>query len=182
VRPGAVSFLFSEGEDATSLLKRLREQGWWGAVLGPHGSGKSALLATLIEALERLARRVLLVELREGERRLPGHARRALAQDPPEQLVIDGYEQLGRLARWRLRRFCRRSGLGLLVSAHGPVSLPELYRTRIDLPLVQRLVAQLQAGHKPLVGDDDVAAVHTRHGHDVRELLFTLYDLYESRR
>jgi hypothetical protein len=177
-----VPFLFPEGEDVQRLVGRLREQGWWGAVLGPHGSGKSALLATLVEDLERLPRRVLRVELHDGERRLPDHARRALTQDPPEQLVIDGYEQLGRLARWRLRGNCRRRGLGLLVSAHRPVGLPELYRTRVDLDLAQRLVEHLQAGHEPRVAAADVAAAHARHREDVRELLFALYDLYESRR
>lgn len=182
VRPGAVPFLFPEGDDAQQLVGRLREQGWWGAVLGPHGSGKSALVATLVEAMERLPRRVLRVELHDRERHLPDHARRTLAQDPPEQLVVDGYEQLGRLARWRLRRHCRRRGLGLLASAHRPVGLPELYRTQVDLDLAQRLVEHLQAGHEPLVGPDDVAAAHARHGENLRELLFALYDLYESRR
>jgi len=182
VRPGALPFLFPGGEDAQQIVERLRERGWWGVVVGPHGSGKSALLATLVEALERLPRRVLRVELHDRERSLPGHAGRALARDTPEQLVVDGYEQLARLRRWRVRRFCRRRGLGLLASAHAPVGLPELYRTRVDLPLARRLVAHLQAGHEPLVDDDDVAAAHARHGENLRELLFALYDLYESRR
>jgi len=182
VRPGAVPFLFPDDEDVQRLVGRLRERGWWGAVLGPHGSGKSALLATLVEALKRLPRRVLRVELHDRERRLPDHARRTLARDPPEQLVVDGYEQLGRLARWRLRRTCRRRGLGLLVSAHRPVGLPELYRTRVDLDLARRLVEHLQAGYEPHVAGDDVVVAHGRHGDNLRELLFALYDLYESRR
>ena len=47
------------------------ENGWWGEILGPHGAGKSALLATLIPAVERAGRRPVLVELHDGQRRLP---------------------------------------------------------------------------------------------------------------
>jgi len=182
VRPGAIPFLFPEAENVQRLLDRLREHGWWGAVVGPHGSGKSALMATLVEALEGLPRRVLRVDLHDKQRRLPSHARRALEDDPPEQLVVDGYEQLKRPGRWRLQRSCRRAGLGLLVGAHRPIGLPVLYRTGADLTLARRLVEQLAAGHEALVGDDDVTAAHARHGENVRELLFALYDLYEMRR
>ena len=32
--------------------------------------------------------------------------------------IVDGYEQLGRLPGWRLRRRCRREGAGLTVTSH----------------------------------------------------------------
>ncbi len=52
VRPGAIPFLFPPGENAEELADRLRQAGWWGEITGPHGSGKSALLAALTAAIE----------------------------------------------------------------------------------------------------------------------------------
>ena len=56
VRPGAIAYCFPEGVDVETLLARLHENGWRGEIVGPHGSGKSALLATLMPAIEQRAR------------------------------------------------------------------------------------------------------------------------------
>ena len=96
--------------------------------------------------------------------------------------MVDGYEQLGRWTRARLVAFCRRCDCGLLATAHAPVNLPEIHRTGMDPDTIQRLVDGLQAGYPPHVAPADVAAGLARHGTNVRELLFELYDLYESRR
>jgi len=92
IRPGAIRFLFPDGESAALLVQRLRENRWGGQIIGPHGSGKSTLLATLKPELETAGRQVLWITLHQGERRLPALDRRSLG--PTTQLVIDGYEQL----------------------------------------------------------------------------------------
>jgi hypothetical protein len=203
VRPGTIPFLFTGQESATALVERLAANGWRGEIVGPHGAGKSALLASLIPVIEAGGRRTLLVELHDRQRRLPRHVFRALrekgtgtfcAKHPkgrsgkrclspfPALLVVDGYEQLSVLSRFRLKWFCRRRGLGLLVTSHAPVGLPELFRVRSDPATVWRLVDELQRSYPYQVTGDEVLQRLARHEGNVRETLFDLYDLYESRR
>ena len=182
VRPGGIPYLFPSGQDAADLVDRLRRNGWWGQIVGPHGSGKSALLAALMPAIERAGRRVLLVELHDGQRRLPLELQSGPDLDRATVLIVDGYEQLGHRQRFRLKRFCRRSGPGLLVTVHAPAGLPELFRTSANLELAQQVVGQLQRGHPAHVTAEDVAERFAQYGDNLRELLFDLYDLYEQRR
>jgi len=182
VRPGAVPFLFAREQSADRLIERLKENGWRGQIIGPHGTGKSALLATLVPLIKQAGRHTLMVELHDGQRRLPAELLRMDAPAEPAVLVVDGYEQLGRLSRFRLKRFCRRGGFGLLVTSHRPVGLPDLYRSTTDLERVKRLVEQLQRDYLVQVTGDEVAELFAENGGNVREVLFGLYDVYETRR
>jgi hypothetical protein len=182
VRPGATAYLFPSGQGPAHLVDQLRQNAWWGQIVGPHGSGKSALLAALLPAIERAGRRTLLIELHDGRRRLPQDFRRAADSDCPTLVVVDGYEQLGLWQRWWLKRFCRRRGLGLLLTAHAPVGLPELAHTSATPELAQQIVAQLQGHHPSRITPADVTQRFGDHGGNLREMLFDLYDLYEQRR
>ena len=184
VRPGAVPFLFPPGASIDALLDRLERHHGWGQIIGPHGTGKSTLLAGLLEGLARRGRRTLVAELHDGHRRLPEAVWRALAPGGGGlQVVIDGYEQLGFWTRRRLKAACRRDGHGLLVTAHRSVGLPDLYRTHVAPDCARRVLEHLLAGEgRPLVDDDDLAACLTARGGNLREALFDLYDLWEQRR
>jgi hypothetical protein len=71
IRPGALPFLFSPGIDLETLLVRLQTNGNRGEIVGPHGSGKSTLLAAMIPALQAAGWQTQLIELHDGQRRLP---------------------------------------------------------------------------------------------------------------
>jgi hypothetical protein len=179
VRPGALPFFFPDGETVERLIERLRNNDWWGQITGGHGSGKSALLAALAPALDRAGRTTMTVRLCDGQRRLPGDFRAACERCRAAIVIVDGYEQLGRLARFGLRRFCRRRKIGLVVTAHDSAGLPDLYTTTVDAALAWRIVARLQ-GEPARVTPEDVADLLARHRGDMRETLFGLYDLYED--
>jgi hypothetical protein len=181
VRPGAIPFLFPAGEDAGQLVERLNENGWSGAIIGPHGTGKSALLATLIPAIERAGRHVVLVELHDGQRRLPLDLNRDARLRPPLVMIVDGYEQLGRWRRSLLKRHCRYHGWGLLVTAHASVGLPEIYRTAATVELAEKIVRGLTNDQSPFT-TPELTDCLARHDGDMREMLFDLYDVYERRR
>lgn len=182
-RPGAIDFLFSDGESIESLMSRLQGSGWWGQIIGPHGSGKSTLVATLVPALEAAGRRIVRVTLNRGERRLPpgipltdGQSGKGMAL-----LIVDGYEQLSWWSRWRLNSACRRQRAGLLVTAHADVGLPTIYRTAPSLELARRIVARLLPPDDAAISDDDIAAACAAHPDNLREALFQLFDLYQTR-
>ncbi len=181
IRPGAMPFLPASGQAIDSLLRRLRENGWWGQIVGGHGTGKSSLLCALLPAVRQAGREPLLVELHDGQRRLPGGLRSIARLRSPAVLLVDGYEQLARWNRFRLKQFCRRRGLGLLVTVHRPAGLPELFRMVVDVEQAWRIAAQLQAPYRPLVSRQDVAECLCRHDGNLREALFDLYDLYQRR-
>jgi hypothetical protein len=180
-RPGAIAFRFDDGQSAEQLLAQLARQGWWGAIVGPHGSGKSTLLEALQPALRDMGRCVHFAALRGGQRRVP-RGSLALVGGGETLVVVDGYEQLSMMERWRLKRRCRRAKVGLLVTSHGETNVPTLIRLAPDLRLVQRLVTDLAARMSTPVTGADVAASHACHGSNVREVFFDLYDRHERLR
>ena len=182
VRPGAIPFRFPPGRSAEGLLERLARNNWVGQVVGPHGSGKSALVATLIDLIERAGRQPYLIELHDGQRRLPVSRRRRSAFGPGTVLVVDGYEQLGAWSRFALRRLRRRRGVGLVVTSHQSVGLPDLFRTTASLALARQIVHDLLGGGPSPVAAHEVDRPFTSHEGNMREILFDLYDLYEQRR
>jgi len=182
VRPGAIPFVFSPGETAETLVGRLQQAGWWGEIIGRHGSGKSTLLAALTAAIERAGQPTVLVTLHDGQRRLPLDLRHDGRLRPPVVLIVDGYEQLGRWHRLLLKRFCRRQGIGLLVTAHESMGLPLLCATTVTLDLAEQIVRQLLGDQSSPFTAAEVSQALSRRDGDLRETLFDLYDLYEQRR
>lgn len=179
-RPGAIAYRFADGATAEALVDRLREHQWRGQIVGPHGSGKSTLLQSLLPAIERAGKSPRLIALHAGQHRLP-HSPGDLLDDPASLLIVDGYEQLSRFAKWRLLRACRRRGAGLLVTSHAPVGLPTLYAVEPSLATTQAIVRDL-TDESACVEEAEVARCFEAHGGNIRETLFALYDLVERRR
>jgi hypothetical protein len=178
IRPGAAPFLFPQDYDADALVERLRHNNWRGEITGPHGGGKSSLVAALMPALEKAGKKPLLVELHDGQRRLPIDLDAACRGAAFELAIIDGYEQLGWLARWKLSSLCRRRGWGLLVTAHASVGLPPICEVAPTPELAARIVAQL-AGGGATFSPAELGECFARHGGNLREMLFELYDVFE---
>jgi hypothetical protein len=182
IRPGAIPYRFPPGQDVDMLVHRLEANQWRAQIVGPHGSGKSTLLASLLPAVQRAGKPALLVTLHDGQRALPAALADGEEFAAKPLVAVDGYEQLSRWSRIRLDRLCRRHDLGLLVTTHHPVRLPELARTATDPQLAQSLVAELLGGRGDLIAPEEIAERFTAHQGNLRELLFDLYDLYEQRR
>jgi hypothetical protein len=183
VRPGAVDYLFPAGESAASFVDRLRCQGWSGQVVGPHGTGKSTLLASLVPAIRDTGREPFVIPLHDGRHRLAVSEWRAIASGCTAIVIIDGYEQLSAWSRFRLRLRCRRCGLGLLVTAHKAVGFPDLARTDVSPELALAVVDRLTpAGSNRTIEAAEVVDRLIARSGNLREALFDLYDLHEKRR
>lgn len=181
-RPGAIGYLFPQGRSAVGTVDLLRNNSWWGEIVGPHGSGKSSLLAELLPLLEATGRRVNVYSLHQGDRTLPVSKSDVAAWNADTQVVIDGYEQLSWWSKRRLQSWVKARQAGLLITAHQPMGLPPLFATEPTLALAQQIVAQLlKSDQVQSLTGDDVAAAFAAHGANLREMLFSLYDVYQRR-
>jgi hypothetical protein len=75
----------------------------------------------------------------------------------------------------------RRRKAGLLVTTHQPLGLPALAEMTSSEALAQRIVAGLLVDKASAVTPADVAAAYHRTGGNLRETLFALYDVHQSR-
>jgi energy-coupling factor transporter ATP-binding protein EcfA2 len=182
VRPGAIAFRFEPGASAAALVSKLKENHWRGEITGPHGSGKSTLLETLKPLLEQAGRRIIHLKLTAQQPSLKLAELLGGAWNSKTLVIIDGYEQLNSLPRWLLAARRQLTGAGMLITCHAPAGFPPLFQTCGSEQTFIRLVEELQPDGDPLVSAVDAAqALHASKG-DVREALFRLYDLYESRK
>jgi molybdopterin-guanine dinucleotide biosynthesis protein len=179
-RPGALGYLFPDGESADTLVERLQANAWRGAIVGPHGAGKSTLLATLIPAISSSGRTVVHVALHAGETSLPEALSHWRQWNPTTQVVVDGYEQLTWWSRTRLALRLRRTGAGLLVTSHSRTDLPTIFEAAPRMEAAREVVRSLTRGDG-IISDDDLARVFRSCDGNIRETLFQLYDVYEAR-
>ncbi len=183
-KPGAIAFRYDDGQSAPQIVAMLAAQNWMGAIIGPHGSGKSTLIESLKPALIAAGCQVHALALHDGQRHLP----RSFLSDCPthsttrKQIVVDGFEQLRWFDRARLKWYCHRTGTGLLVTSHGPCGIRSLIHLSPDRELITQLVADLCARVSTGVTVRDISASHACHGSNVREIFFDLYDRHERLR
>lgn len=186
IRPGAIPFRFGDGEDDVDrLIERFMADNRLGQIVGPHGSGKSTLLALLREHFERQGQEIVHVELHDGSRQLAigREVWRAIKRNAGRTfLMIDGFEQLGRLTRWSVVYAARRRKFGLLITSHDKSSaaIPVLYQTKIDRLVAKRLIEELTVDYPFAVEPSDLDDLIVRHQEDFRAVLFELYDWYEE--
>lgn len=182
VRPGAIRFVFDDGNGPDRMVERLARMAWRAQIVGPHGSGKSTLVASLDLPLRESGRSPYVVALHDGEHRMPPDWHQNARAVASRLIVIDGYEQLRTLSRWNVARRCSRDGWGLVVTAHRDVGLPTLARVVPSLGVAQEIVDTLMPdGRGPITPAVVAEAFSSCHG-NIREMLFALYDRYETLR
>lgn len=178
VKPGAIPYLFPHGGSLDEIVALFQALGRRGEILGPHGSGKSTLIAALLAYWKEREIPVVHYALHAGERRLPPSA---VAWNSQTIIVVDGAEQLSWWSRFRLRRRVRSTGAGLLWTTHRPLGLPTLWTTGPDPDVAQAVVDQLLRESSVKVSADDVAATFNRCRGNLRETLFALFDVVQRR-
>ena len=153
-------------EPLAAVVERFQAMGQRALVVGPHGSGKTTLLEALAPLLSERLGEVTWLRLRAE----PAHNRTAVRALPPRItgiLLLDGLEQLGPWAWWRLAQRAPR----ILATSHHVQRLPVLRRHRTDGELLSTLVREL--GQQP---PSDAAELVHRHRGNLRDCLRELYD------
>lgn len=168
------------GTDWDEIMDRLRRLSWRGAVVGPHGSGKSTMLRGLAERLRQLGDWPPAHSLQLGaepERRLARDQLAALlaAARRGEFLMIDGAEQIGPFTWCRIRR-AARSAVGLVITSHRRGRLPLLLATSTSPVTLERCLQRLLPGEPPPFSPEQVRELWRRHRGNVREALWEAYN------
>lgn len=155
------------------LMVRLRGLRYRGAIVGPHGTGKTTLLEDLRSYLDEAGVPTIHLQLWADKRRLGREdwSRLDAARRARAVVLLDGAEQL-RPLRWlhllvRVRK-CR----GLVVTLHRAGRLPTLVQTTTSPALLRRIAMTLDPAHDL----PDAPDLHTRHAGNLREALRELYD------
>jgi hypothetical protein len=171
-----------------ALLERLAALGLRAAIVGPEGSGKTTLLedlgARLVAGFCGVSGngfQLRCATLSRGARRLPPAEERDLLAGLSRRdiLLVDGADELGRLAWRRLCRGSRAAG-GLLVTSHRPGLLPTLFECATTPALLEGIVRDL-LGPEASLAPVSAAQLFARHRGNLRDALRALYDLYAGR-
>ena len=96
-------------------------------------------------------------------------------------LFVDGAEQLGLRAWWRLVRVASRFRR-MVVTTHRRGKLPILLETRVFPGLAERILSDLVAAEKIETYRPMLKYALKKSGGNLREALFDLYDLEAGRR
>jgi hypothetical protein len=162
------------------LIGRLAALRCRAALVGLHGRGKTTLLEELARRLEPKGFRIRAIRLHEGDRRLSRIQWETLFPDLKSQdvLIVDGAEQLSRLAWLEVRTRSRAAG-GLVITSHRAGMLPTLHECHTSPELLAGIVAELAGpdGAEPL---PSLETLFVRHGGNVRDALRELYDRYAA--
>lgn len=199
-RPGAIPYRFASDDELARQLAAIALHPAM-QIVGAHGIGKSTLVRTLLVQIAARGWQCSLLRIGPGQRRwrkdqIETNIGASAADDMREVsprvefaatptgacLFVDGYEQLSWWSKRTLRTAARRNRQTLIVTCHDDVGLPVLARPEVSVALLTELADALQAGYPRLVSNADVEQLWARHPGHAREILFGLYDLYETRR
>lgn len=186
IRPGANAFVFADETTVDELFRQLCRNRQ-GEIVGPHGSGKSTLMIYVVRYAESEGWHVAHHILDARNRWQRGNALEMLEEVdralPEIDLVaVDGFEQLSRWQRSAIVRKCRAHRKYLLITSHHDMGLADIYRTRVNLDIAYRVVAEI-CGREQIPSTPSSAHLSellSCYRGNLRETLFALYDEYQA--
>jgi len=170
----ALPYQFLNGS-LDGLLSQLERQQNRGAIVGPHGHGKSTLMGRVGRALEERGETVRMLRITEANRSQQSSLLRdwlGRSGNPAgEFLFLDGAEQLT-WWNWRRVRAASRLRRGFVITSHSAGLLPTLYECLTTQGLLRQLVSELTTAPVNM----DLDTLFQRHQGNIRECLRSLYD------
>ena len=169
----ALAFRFEDGGDLDDLLRRLRQHGGRGAIVGPRGSGKSTLLEQLGRRFRAEGLDVRTLRVGAGQTSLTAAERADLCDraGPTTAILFDGAGHL-RSQQWRQIEEQARDAEWFVITAHRRGRMRTALRTSTSAELLRDLAGTLGYSLAP----DDASALFRQHRGNLRDALRALYD------
>ena len=189
IQPGAISYECFDGT-VTELAERfLKLQSKRGSIIGPHGSGKSTLVASLESRFEAYLPDSKIHPLRFSTDSSASQSLNSSVDWAPFSIaILDGYEQLKFWSRLRIHWIARARSISILATAHRPIrGFETIWETSVNESTSKWVVEQLlqQAGvpdcANQLLQSDAWSRSRAKHGQNLRESLFDMYDWWQDR-
>ncbi len=160
-----------------------------GTIIGPHGSGKSTLVASLVSKLPSIVPNSKIHSLRFSTDKSAAKSLNISVKEwtPHSIAILDGYEQLRFWTRLRVEKIARARSISILATAHRPVhGFETLWETSVTESSSQWVVEQLLLqselpnGANELLQSEAWSRSRSKHGQNLRESLFDMYDWWQS--
>jgi len=172
----ALAYRFPPGDDWQRLLGRLETLGWRGALVGPHGSGKTTVLTQLEPLLVSRGFRPRRVTLRAPDTQ--AERQQALASiatmRAPDFIILDGAEMLT-TRQWLSLQSAAAACAGCLITQHRTGRLQTVLSCEVTPALLEELVQELCEASLP---EGEAARLFARYHGNLRECFSDLYDRY----
>jgi hypothetical protein len=189
IQPGAISYRRFDGGSLTELAERFLELPTKRAIIfGPHGSGKSTLVASLVDQWNRLRPQQKIHQLRFTTSESPTRSLNAALRlwTPASIVILDGYEQLRFWSRTKITWHAKYRSIRILATAHRliPGFVP-LWQTSVchlsSHWVIEHLLAETSNPESAarLLDSDDWKRSRAKHGQNLRESLFDMYDWWQ---
>jgi hypothetical protein len=165
-----------QGGTWEELLRRCQTMHYRGALIGPHGSGKTTLIEDLQPRLRERGFGTRLIRLDADHRTFaPGFLRALFAEIASgDILLFDGAEQMNPLA-WSWFLWCARRAAGLIVTTHHAGRLPTLWECRTSPVMLAGIAADLLEVPVDTLRDE-AERLFWKHRGNLRDALWEWYD------
>jgi len=189
IQPGAIEYGFFGKQSIDGLAAAVLAARSPSLICGPHGSGKSTLIASLISEFHRLKGSREIHHVRFSSENRASSAIRCSIKKWSERsvVVLDGYEQISLWSHIWIRWVVVARKLQLIATAHRPIpGFRVIWRTSVDERSSAWILEQLLVSHSHAVSVhqllDTEAWRESRalHGQNMRESLFDMYDWWHQ--
>ena len=171
--------------DLGECLHNLDQCGRIGAIVGPHGSGKTTVLSRIYDEALRGNHSVTRYSLRNTTwQDLQRVARILLQSKPDDLLLLDSWERMSRTVGSVVCRLAVSRGCRLVVTSHRVMSIPVLMTCQVSLKSFLAIIKQLPNSRLwlgSLIMQKDIETAFESYQPNLREALFRLYDVFEDR-
>lgn len=170
----SLPFLFTD-QDFAQFYQVVKDHNFRGAIVGPHGSGKTTLVENLIKEFQ--SRRIPVTHCRlqdDGKSANESRLRKWIDQASFSSILI--LDSAGLLGWWRWRSLFKESAKykGLIITTHHPGRLITLIKTKPTFETLLSVIAHLELIDPP--SKSYLIDLFKKHRGNIRECLRELYD------